>query len=134
MPYYPNGSRCESQLMVASPSGTSFFGTRLMVGFGGLSTEPPLLLSMLKGFWTWGLSLPFECSSLLIRTSLMITQLFFTLVSLFSTTSTSFTGIWHNLGWILHMTWECSQLVWISLWLVAIGWHWVPSVAIPGAG
>ena len=35
--------------MVASPSGTSFFGTRLMVGFGGLSIEPPLLL-VLRGF------------------------------------------------------------------------------------
>ena len=28
-----------------------------MVGFGGISTEPPLLLLVLKGFWTWGLSL-----------------------------------------------------------------------------
>ena len=43
--------------MVASPPGISFFGTRLMVGFGGFSVEPPLLLSVLKGFWTWGLSL-----------------------------------------------------------------------------
>ena len=36
--------------MVASPPGISFFGTRLMVGFGGFSTEPPLLLLVLKGF------------------------------------------------------------------------------------
>ena len=42
--------------MVASPSGISF-GNRLMVGFGGFSPEPPLLLLVLKGFWTWGLSL-----------------------------------------------------------------------------
>ena len=32
------------------------------------------------------------------------------------------------------MTWECSHLVWISLLLVAIGWYWVPSVAILSAG
>ena len=43
--------------MVAAPPGTSFFGTRLMVGFEEFSTEPPLLLLVLKGFWTWGLSL-----------------------------------------------------------------------------
>ena len=43
--------------MVASTPGASFFGTRLMVGFGGFSTEPPLFLLVLKAFWTWGLSL-----------------------------------------------------------------------------
>ena len=59
--------------MVASPQGTPFFDTRLMVGFGELNTEPPLLLSVLKEFWDWELSLPFECSLLLIRRSLMIT-------------------------------------------------------------
>ena len=36
--------------MGVSPSGTSFFGTRLMVGLGGLNIEPPLLLLMLRGF------------------------------------------------------------------------------------
>ena len=36
--------------MVASPSGISFFGTRLMVGFGGLTTDPSYLLSVLKEF------------------------------------------------------------------------------------
>ena len=57
MRYWPNDSPSEFQLMVASPSGTSFFGTRFMVGFGGLSIEPPLLLSMLMQFWTWELLL-----------------------------------------------------------------------------
>ena len=32
------------------------------------------------------------------------------------------------------MTWECFYLVWISLWLVAIDWFWVPSVAMLAAG
>ena len=43
--------------MVASPPCTSFFGTRLMAGFGGLSNEPVLVF---KGFWTWGLSLSLD--------------------------------------------------------------------------
>ena len=127
--------------MVASPPGTSFFGTRLMAGFGGLSTEPPLLLLVLKGFWTWGLSLPFECSSLLIRRSLMITLVAFSGIGNCSSGIT----LLHNINlcslvfgtilrWIPLMTWECSYLVWISLWLVAIGCHWVPSVAILAAG
>ena len=47
----------DSPLVVASPPGTSFFHTRLMVGFGGFNTEPPLLLLVFKEFWTWGLSL-----------------------------------------------------------------------------
>ena len=59
--------------MVASHPGSSFFGTRLMVGFGGLNNKPPLLLLVFKRFWTWVLSLLFECSSLLIMRSLMIT-------------------------------------------------------------
>ena len=126
--------------MVASPPGTFFFGTRLMAGFGGLNTEPPLLLLMLKGFWTWGLSLPFERSSLLIRRSLMIHWMplvalaTFPLVPLFSTASTCFTGIWHHLGLKPHMIWECSHLLWISPQLVVIGGCWVPSVAILAAG
>ena len=36
-------------------------------------------------------------------------------------TSTCVVGIWHHLGWISHITLECSHLMWISLWLVAIG-------------
>ena len=36
--------------MVVSCPGTSFLGIRLMMGFEGLSTEPPLLLIVLKGF------------------------------------------------------------------------------------
>ena len=36
-------SPLESQLMVALPSGTSFFGIRLMVGIGGLSMEIAVL-------------------------------------------------------------------------------------------
>ena len=63
--------------MVASLSGTSFFDTRLMKDFGGLSIEPPLLLSVLMGFWTWGLSLPFGCNSLLIRRALKLTLVAF---------------------------------------------------------
>ena len=39
---------------------TSFFDTRFMAGFGGFSTEPPLLLLMLKGFGVWRLSLSFH--------------------------------------------------------------------------
>ena len=39
-----------SQLIVASISVTSFFGTRVMAGLGRLSIEPYLLLSMLRGF------------------------------------------------------------------------------------
>ena len=39
-----------------------------------------------------------------------------------------------NLGWILHMIWEGSHLMWVSLWHVETCWHWVPSVAILVAG
>ena len=39
-----------SQVVEASLAGTSFFGTRLMAGFGELSTEPSLLLLMVGGF------------------------------------------------------------------------------------
>ena len=53
MPYWTNDKSSESHLMVASPSGTSFFGTRLMVGSGGHSIKQPLFLSVLKGLWTW---------------------------------------------------------------------------------
>ena len=127
--------------MVASPLGASFFGTRLMVGFRGLSTEPPLLLLVLKGFWTWELSLPFEWSALLIRRSLIITLVAFhgtgnlsSDITLLHNINLCVAGIWHYLGWIPHMTWECSHLVWISLWLVTIGSHWMPSVATLAAG
>ena len=43
-----------------------------MVGFGGLSIEPPLLLLVLKGLGTLGLPLPFDCSSLLIWQALIL--------------------------------------------------------------
>ena len=36
MPYWPNDSHFESQLVVASPPGISFIGTGLMMGFGGI--------------------------------------------------------------------------------------------------
>ena len=58
--------------------------TRLMVGFVGLSTEPSLLLLVLTGFLTWELSISFECSSLLIRRSLMITLVSFSGIGNFS--------------------------------------------------
>ena len=35
--------------MVASPLGTSFFGTRLMTGFGGLSNEPLFFIISAQG-------------------------------------------------------------------------------------
>ena len=36
--------------MLDSPLDAPFFGTRLMIGYGGRSIEPHLLLTMLKGF------------------------------------------------------------------------------------
>ena len=38
----------------------SFMSTRLWVGFGGFSVEIPLLLSVLMGVWTLGLSHPLD--------------------------------------------------------------------------
>ena len=32
------------------------------------------------------------------------------------------------------MTWQCSHQVWKSLLLVAIGWYWVPFIAILAVG
>ena len=52
-----------------------------MVGFGGFSTEPPLLLLVCKGFWTWGLSF------LLIWGACTMGAPIFTLVT--------FGGTWH---------------------------------------
>ena len=84
--------------MIASPSGTSFFGSRLMVGFGGLSIEPPLLLSVFMGFWTYGLSCPFECRSILIRSALILTLLAFGGTSNFSSGIT----LCHNINPFCH--------------------------------
>ena len=53
--------------MVASLPGISSFGTRLMAGFGGFTTEPFLLLLVLKGFQTWGLSLSPEVHALCVH-------------------------------------------------------------------
>ena len=86
MLYWPNDKTFESQVVVASPPGTSFFGTRLMVGFGGFSTEPPLLLSVLKGFWTWGLSLSHEVPALWVHLYLHLLPLM--VLSIFSSSMT----------------------------------------------
>ena len=109
-----------------------------MVGFGS-RTEPPLLLSVLKGYWTWGLSLSLNWGAHTMDAPI------FTLVAFwwhwqFSSGMT----LLHHINlccWYLvpsgvdpHMTWERSHLVWISLWLVAIGWHLVLYVAILAAG
>ena len=48
MNYWPNNSPFGFQLMVESPSCTTFFGSRLIVGFGELSVEPSLLLSVFE--------------------------------------------------------------------------------------
>ena len=114
--------------MVASPSSTSFFGTRLMMGFGGLHTEPPLLVSVLTGFWTWGQSLSLKCRSLLIRGTLILT-----LIALGGTGNYDLSsGMTHchtinplllylaPSGMDIIYDQGVPHAVWISLWLVAI--------------
>ena len=55
-------------------------------------------------------------------------------VSLTATTSTSSYCIWLHLGWTAHMHLEYSHPVWIALWLVVMGWHWVSSATIQTTG
>ena len=111
-----------------------------MSGLGWHLVELPLLLLVLRGFGPLRLShfhlteVPALWVHLYSHWLPSVALATFHQVSLFATTSTCFTSIWHHLAWIPHMTWECSHLVWISLWLVAIGCHLVLSVAILTAG
>ena len=111
-----------------------------MVGFGGFCTEPPLLLLVLKGFWTYGLSLSLNWGAHTMGAPIFILVAFGGTWHFFLSSMTFLHPI--NLCcWCFvlsevdpHMIWEGSHLVWISLWLVAIGWHMMPSVAILSAG
>ena len=59
-------------MMVESPSGTSVFGDRIIMGLRRLSIEPPLLLSVLRRVLTWAPSLLLVYGPLLIRGALIL--------------------------------------------------------------
>ena len=112
--------------------------TTLWVGFGGFLGELPLLLSLFSGVWTLGLSLALRClhyGCTYIHTCCLWWhwQLFIWYNSLLQHQPV-LPVVWHHQGWIPYRPWECSHLVWISLWLVAIGWFGELSVATLATG
>ena len=120
MPYWLNDSPFESQLVMASPPGTS------LVGFGGFSN------GHLYYYWCSRVFRPGDYHFHLTEVPTLWVHLYAYLLPFGGTGnfSSSMTLLHHiNLCcWYLvpsgvypHMTWEGSHLVWISLWLVAIG-------------
>ena len=116
MPYWPNDISLKVYCIsaeVASPSGTPFFGTRLMMAYGGHNVQAPVLLSVVRSFGTWELSFLLEYSTLLIKVALFLTLDVFggtgnfilhlsTYIMYHSIpqTSTYHFCIWSLLGWV----------------------------------
>ena len=83
--------------------------------------------------WAWGQSLNWGAYS--TRGDPKLTMVTFGGTGIFSSGVTCCCSINLFLQYLApsgipHMTWEYAFLLWISLWLVAISWQWVLSVAI----
>ena len=125
LPHWHNNSHFESQLMVASPSGTSISGKRYGKFWMSKYWATFIIISV-QGFLIWDyhfhLCLAYSLSELHTSHRQLWSHIFYQAL-LTATKSTSSCCIWLHQGWTQHMTWE--YLTWCGYL-----YEWLPWVDI----